>query len=148
VFLRLLNELLLAVQAPAERRSHRVPSGSQAPTRDLYCCKAHIRPRLSRAWMVSRNPLPIRGATRRCWPMVLTFIPSKVGDLDLITLRRKVKFVFLNTRDCNKGGRDEYAWCLDVLQPLIRFALQMYGQDQWWSQSVYVKTFLDTLSTH
>jgi hypothetical protein len=55
---------------------------------------------------------------------------------DLTTLWKNVKKIFVNAHDCKEGSRDENAWCNDVLQPLMQVAMDLYGQDRWWFQSV------------
>lgn len=55
---------------------------------------------------------------------------------ELATVWTKVKTIFLNARDCKDGGRDENAWCDDVFRPLISLAIELYGDDRWWLQSV------------
>jgi hypothetical protein len=51
---------------------------------------------------------------------------------------KAVKFIFLNARDCMKYSRDENAWCIDVVQPLLSLAMDLYGNGKWWFQSVKV----------
>ncbi|KAF1840122.1 uncharacterized protein K460DRAFT_371339 [Cucurbitaria berberidis CBS 394.84] len=51
---------------------------------------------------------------------------------------KKIKEIFLNARDCKNGGRDENAWCDDVVRPLVHLAMELYGNDRWWFQSVHV----------
>jgi hypothetical protein len=60
---------------------------------------------------------------------------------ELSTLWKEVKKIFLNARDCKDGGRDENAWCDDVVRPLIRLAMELDGSDAWWFQSVYVPSY-------
>ncbi|KAF3031946.1 hypothetical protein E8E11_000328 [Didymella keratinophila] len=55
---------------------------------------------------------------------------------ELSAVWEKVKTIFLNARDCKDGGRDENAWCDDVFRPLLNLAIQLYGMDRWWLQSV------------
>ena len=38
---------------------------------------------------------------------------------ELSVIRRTMKTIFLNARNCRDGGRDENAWCDDVFQPLL-----------------------------
>lgn len=49
---------------------------------------------------------------------------------------RKVKKIWLNARVCQASGRDENAWCMDVLQPLIKLAMRLEGKKKFWLQSV------------
>ncbi|KAJ4286952.1 hypothetical protein N0V90_012832 [Kalmusia sp. IMI 367209] len=55
---------------------------------------------------------------------------------ELSTVWNKVKKIFLNARDCKDGGRDENAWCDDVVRPLVHLAMELYGNNRWWFQSV------------
>jgi hypothetical protein len=55
---------------------------------------------------------------------------------ELAAIWTKVKAIFLNARDCKDGGRDENAWCDDVFRLLISLAIELYGNDRWWLQSV------------
>ncbi|KAF2437573.1 hypothetical protein P171DRAFT_178964 [Karstenula rhodostoma CBS 690.94] len=55
---------------------------------------------------------------------------------ELAAIWGKVKAIFLNARECKDGGRDENAWCDDVFRPLIALAMELYGDDRWWLQSV------------
>ncbi|KAF2254200.1 hypothetical protein BU26DRAFT_134941 [Trematosphaeria pertusa] len=48
---------------------------------------------------------------------------------------RKVKKIWLNARVCQSRGRDENAWCMDVIQPLVKLAMRLEGQDKFWLQS-------------
>jgi hypothetical protein len=48
----------------------------------------------------------------------------------------KVKEIWLNARTCQKRGRDENAWCMDVIQPLIMLAIKLEGEGKFWLQSV------------
>ncbi|KAF2023753.1 hypothetical protein EK21DRAFT_118475 [Setomelanomma holmii] len=49
---------------------------------------------------------------------------------------RKVKEIWLNARVCELQGRDENAWCIDVIQPLVKLALRLDGEGKLWLQSV------------
>ncbi|KAF1924336.1 uncharacterized protein M421DRAFT_280261 [Didymella exigua CBS 183.55] len=62
-------------------------------------------------------------------------VDSRSAD-ELSAIWRKVKTIFLNARDCKDGGRDENAWCDDVFRPLLNLAIELYGKDRWWLQSV------------
>ncbi|KAK7178074.1 hypothetical protein PSPO01_15874 [Paraphaeosphaeria sporulosa] len=55
---------------------------------------------------------------------------------ELSTVWNEAKKIFLNARDCKDGGRDENAWCDDVVRPLVHLAMELYGNDRWWFQSV------------
>jgi hypothetical protein len=39
----------------------------------------------------------------------------------------KVKEIWLNARVCELQGRDENAWCMDVILPLVKLALRLDG---------------------
>jgi hypothetical protein len=49
---------------------------------------------------------------------------------------RKVKKIWLNARMCQSKGRDENAWCMDVIQPLVKLAMRLEGEGKFWLQSV------------
>ncbi|PVH90837.1 hypothetical protein DM02DRAFT_399961 [Periconia macrospinosa] len=49
---------------------------------------------------------------------------------------RKIKKIWLNARMCQARGRDENAWCMDVIQPLIKLAMRLEGGGKFWLQSV------------
>lgn len=49
---------------------------------------------------------------------------------------RKVKEIWLNARVCELQGRDENAWCMDVILPLVKLALRLDGDGKFWLQSV------------
>ncbi|KAL5371474.1 hypothetical protein DPSP01_014248 [Paraphaeosphaeria sporulosa] len=49
---------------------------------------------------------------------------------------RKVKKIWLNARVCQSRGRDENAWCMDVIQPLVKLAMRLEGEEKFWLQSV------------
>ncbi|KAF1969952.1 hypothetical protein BU23DRAFT_601152 [Bimuria novae-zelandiae CBS 107.79] len=55
---------------------------------------------------------------------------------ELSAIWKEVKKIFLNARDCKDGGRDENAWCDDVVRPLLHLAMELDGNDRWWFQSV------------
>ncbi|KAL9083130.1 MAG: hypothetical protein Q9165_008660 [Trypethelium subeluteriae] len=55
---------------------------------------------------------------------------------ELLRMWNEIKKIFLNARDCKDGSRDENAWCDDVVRPLLRLAMDLYSNDQWWFQSV------------
>jgi hypothetical protein len=55
---------------------------------------------------------------------------------ELSTIWKEAKKIFLNTRDCKDGGRDENAWRDDVVRPLVHLAIELDGNDRWWFQSV------------
>ena len=58
---------------------------------------------------------------------------------ELSAIWKEAKKILLNARDCNDGSRDENAWCDDVVRPLIHLAMELYGNNEWWFQSVYVQ---------
>ncbi|KAF2679499.1 hypothetical protein K458DRAFT_117213 [Lentithecium fluviatile CBS 122367] len=47
---------------------------------------------------------------------------------------RKVKKIWLNARVCQSRGRDENAWCMDVIQPLVKLAMRLEGEEKLWLQ--------------
>lgn len=49
---------------------------------------------------------------------------------------RKVKKIWINARMCQARGRDENAWCMDVIQPLMKLAIRLEGKGKFWLQSV------------
>lgn len=49
---------------------------------------------------------------------------------------RKVKKIWLTARVCQSRGRDENAWCMDVIQPLVKLAMRLEGEEKFWLQSV------------
>ncbi|CAG5180769.1 uncharacterized protein ALTATR162_LOCUS9396 [Alternaria atra] len=55
---------------------------------------------------------------------------------ELSNIWKEAKKIFLNARDCKDGGRDENAWCDDVVRPLVHLAIKSDGNDRWWFQSV------------
>ena len=59
---------------------------------------------------------------------------------DLRGTLEEVKRIYINARTCSELGRDENAWCLDVVQPLVHLVLKLHGNDKWWFQSVYLYT--------
>ncbi|KAF2634935.1 hypothetical protein P280DRAFT_523597 [Massarina eburnea CBS 473.64] len=78
---------------------------------------------------------------RRAWtssaaPDVLDLaVGSKEGDVLIYTLQR-VKDIWLNARTCQLKGRDENAWCMDVVKRLVKLALKLEGRGKFWLQSV------------
>ena len=66
---------------------------------------------------------------------------------ELSTIWEEAKKIFLNARDCKDGSRDENAWCDDVVRPLVYLAMDSYGNNRWWSQSVYVHLPVSPLKT-
>ncbi|PSN58769.1 hypothetical protein BS50DRAFT_368104 [Corynespora cassiicola Philippines] len=54
----------------------------------------------------------------------------------LAYLLRKVKKIWINARMCQAKGRDENAWCTDVIQPLLKLAMRLEGEEKFWLQSV------------
>lgn len=48
--------------------------------------------------------------------------------------------IVANARDCEQNHRDENAWCMDVVQPLLGLAIKEMGSDEWFLQSVLVIT--------
>ena len=63
---------------------------------------------------------------------------DKRSTEELSIIWEEVKKIFLNARDCKEGSRDENAWCDDVVRPLVRLAIDLYGDGKWWFQSVYI----------
>ena len=61
---------------------------------------------------------------------------DKRSSKELFNIWKEVKKIFLNARDCKDGSRDENAWCDDVVRPLIYLAIDLYGENRWWFQSV------------
>ncbi|KAF1364339.1 hypothetical protein EJ07DRAFT_172340 [Lizonia empirigonia] len=70
---------------------------------------------------------------------------TKPGDFDRSDMRSagemsalwaEAKKIFLNARDCKDAGRDENAWCDDVVRPLVHLVIDLYGEDRWWLQNV------------
>jgi hypothetical protein len=43
----------------------------------------------------------------------------------------QVKQIYINARTCSELGRDENAWCIDVVQPLVRLILKLHGNGKW-----------------
>ena len=54
-------------------------------------------------------------------------------DSDIL---REVKKIWSNAEMCQQMGRDENAWCMDVIVPLIQLAVSLEGADKFWLQSV------------
>ncbi|KAI0571336.1 hypothetical protein A1F96_08973 [Pyrenophora tritici-repentis] len=71
---------------------------------------------------------------------------------ELSTIWKEAKKIFLNARDCKDGGRDENAWCDDVVRPLVHLAMELDGSDRWWFQSVQTQSinprYLPTLPAY
>lgn len=55
---------------------------------------------------------------------------------ELVYVLQKVKKIWLNARTCQARGRDENAWCMDVVQPLIKLAIRLEAKEKFWLQSV------------
>jgi hypothetical protein len=53
-----------------------------------------------------------------------------------IRVLRKVKKIWQKARVCQLRGRDENAWCMDVVQPLLKLAIKLEGADKLCLQSV------------
>ncbi|KAF1346405.1 hypothetical protein EJ07DRAFT_185592 [Lizonia empirigonia] len=75
---------------------------------------------------------------RRAWtesaaPDVLDLA---VGSDVLVYTLQKVKDIWLNARTCQLKGRDENAWCMDVVERLVKLALKLEGRGKFWLQSV------------
>ncbi|KAF2740307.1 hypothetical protein EJ04DRAFT_572164 [Polyplosphaeria fusca] len=62
-------------------------------------------------------------------------VDSEDGEA-LAYVLRKVKKIWLNARICQARGRDENAWCMDVVQLLIKLAIRLEGKEKFWLQSV------------
>ncbi|KAI1529753.1 hypothetical protein PtrSN002B_011094 [Pyrenophora tritici-repentis] len=71
---------------------------------------------------------------------------------ELSTIWKEAKKIFLNARDCKDGGRDENAWCDDVVRRLVHLAMELDGSDRWWFQSVQTQSinprYLSTLPAY
>jgi hypothetical protein len=68
-----------------------------------------------------------------------TFSNQDVDNEDqeaLTYVFKKVKEIWLSARICQARGRDENAWCIDVIQPLIKLAMKLEGEGKFWLQSV------------
>lgn len=50
---------------------------------------------------------------------------------------RKVRKIFRKALHCQTRGRDENAWCDDVVRPMVRLALRLYAKGKLCVQSVY-----------
>ena len=50
---------------------------------------------------------------------------------------RKVKKIFKKALHCQTRGRDENAWCDDVVRPMVKLALRLYAKGKLSLQSVY-----------
>lgn len=70
---------------------------------------------------------------------------------ELLTLWEAAKNIFINAQECSKRSRDKNAWCDDVVRPLIRLAIKVYGKGKWWMQSVQSQSidprYLSTIET-
>ncbi|KAF2468393.1 uncharacterized protein BDR25DRAFT_344352 [Lindgomyces ingoldianus] len=55
---------------------------------------------------------------------------------ELADTLRRVKTIFQNARLCTEYGRDENAWCFDVVYPLLELAIKLHGKDKWRCESV------------
>jgi hypothetical protein len=53
-----------------------------------------------------------------------------------IYVLRQVKEIWLNARVCQLRGRDENAWCIDVMQLLVKLAIELEGEKKLWLQSM------------
>ena len=56
---------------------------------------------------------------------------------DLEYTLRKVKKIFKKALHCQTKGRDENAWCDDVVRPMVKLALRLYAKGKLSLQSVY-----------
>ncbi|KAF3030366.1 hypothetical protein E8E12_000933 [Didymella heteroderae] len=63
-------------------------------------------------------------------------ITDHEGRIEAVHVLRKVKEIWLNARVCELQGRDENAWCMDVMLPLVKLALRLDGARKLWLQSV------------
>ncbi|KAF2491436.1 hypothetical protein BU16DRAFT_584714 [Lophium mytilinum] len=50
---------------------------------------------------------------------------------ELMTIWREVKEIFINARECKDESQDENAWFSHVVFPLVRLAMDLYGNDRW-----------------
>lgn len=55
---------------------------------------------------------------------------------DLEYTLKKVKMIFKKALHCQTRGRDENAWCDDVVRPIVRLALRLYAKGKLCVQSV------------
>lgn len=62
---------------------------------------------------------------------------SPTARAELEYTLRKVKKIHKKALHCQTKGRDENAWCDDVVRPMVRLALRLYAKDRFSLQSVY-----------
>ncbi|KAF1808816.1 hypothetical protein P152DRAFT_210105 [Eremomyces bilateralis CBS 781.70] len=55
---------------------------------------------------------------------------------DILSLLDNIQRIVANARDCEQNHRDENAWCMDVIQPLLELALKESVSNEWLLQSV------------
>jgi hypothetical protein len=58
-----------------------------------------------------------------------------------------VKDIFLCAKHCTENGRDENAWCAEVVRPLLELALSLSNTKNLLVQSVYVISIHSSVTT-
>ena len=53
-------------------------------------------------------------------------------------LFQSIQAIVADARDCEQNHRDENAWCIDVVQPLLKLAIKEMRSGEWSLQSVLV----------
>jgi hypothetical protein len=69
-------------------------------------------------------------ACKRSIAEAKTFSNSMIyGEVHIgaVYVLHKVKEIWLNAQVCELQGRDENAWCMDVILPLVKLALRLDG---------------------
>ena len=59
-----------------------------------------------------------------------------LADFVLVDTLQQVKKIFQGATLCTRFGRDENAWCFNVVWPLIELAIKFHGKDKWQPESV------------
>jgi hypothetical protein len=125
------------------------------PPRRVRNVMARLEDGLDRGWIPGELQKPIEEGQgfgyqrieRHAWgeSTVSTLSGPIVDDetrTGLAYMLRKVKKIWLNAQICQSRGCDENAWCTDVIQPLIKLAMRLEGEEKFWLQSVYLALHL------
>jgi hypothetical protein len=66
----------------------------------------------------------IEGLDREYYQDIPDFAYTNVQPPDAESLWQQLEKIYVNARDCDTYGKDENAWCLDVVQPLLNSVLE------------------------
>ncbi|KAJ6280845.1 hypothetical protein J3E71DRAFT_362255 [Bipolaris maydis] len=124
---------------PSSQAGTRSPCRANSPSSDNIAVRASTSPPITEPSSGLKTPPPLR--VRNVMEQLEDGLNS--GWTPGIELHawgqstaRSLLYPDLNARVCRSRGRDENVWCMDVIQPLLKLAMSLEGEENFWLQSM------------